>query len=365
MLKKVIALLLCFSAFSPPAYAISAEAESSIVICADTNQILYAENHHKKLGMASTTKIMTAICALEHGNSTDTVNVSMNASRQEGSSIYLKAGDKLTLEDLLYGLMLNSGNDAAMAIAEHISGSCDNFVALMNEKALELGCKNTHFENPSGLPVPDHYSTAYDMAIIMSYAIKNDAFLKISGTKEHKIETEDSATYLRNHNKLLWQYPYAISGKTGYTKACGRCFVSCAKKDDTTLVCVTLNDPDDWRDHQNLLDFGFEKVKMTSIIDKNEILCTRKIRGVRLNILSGTDISIPLKDGKKHRLSCKIKLDESINGEIRYGTHLGTGDIYLGKNYVGSIDLISGQSISSKKQNIFDTFGLIFNHSLL
>lgn len=366
MLKKLITFIIFFSMIQMPCEAFFVSGKSSIVICADTNQVLYGENQHKKMPMASTTKIMTAIVALEHGNTTDMVTVSENASRQEGSSVYLRPGDKVSLSDLLYALMLNSGNDAAMAIAEHISKTSEDFVLLMNEKATELGCRNTHFKNPSGLPDDDHYSTAYDMAIIMSYSIKNDEFAKIVATKEHQIQTADSITYLRNHNKLLWQYPTCIGGKTGFTKVAGRCFVSCAKKDGVSLVAVTLDAPDDWNDHKSLLDFGFEKAEMTPIVSQNDILCTRKIRGVRLNILSGDDVSIPLKNGRKRNVSIKVNLDETINGEIHYGTRLGIGEIYVGNFLSGTVELISGQSIQRGKQNAFsDTFGSVFRNILL
>ncbi len=366
MLKKLITFIICFSIIQLPCEAFSVSAGSSVVICADTNQVLYGENYHKKMGIASTTKIMTAIVALEHGNTTDMVTISQNAAIQEGSSVYLKAGDKVTLSDLLYALMLNSGNDAAMAIAEHIAKTPEDFAILMNEKAIELGCHDTNFKNPSGLPDDEHYSTAYDMALIMSYAIKNDEFTKITGTKEHQIKTESGVTYLKNHNKLLWQYPACIGGKTGFTKTAGRCFVSCAKKDGVTLVCVTLDAPDDWNDHKNLLDFGFEKVKVTPILSENEILCTRRIRGTRLNILAGEDISIPLKNGRKHHIAIKVNLDEIINGDINYGMHLGYGEIYVANHLVGTVSLISGQSIQSAKQNAFsDTFGSIFRNVLL
>lgn len=316
--------------------------------------------------MASTTKIMTAIIALENGNITDTVTISANASGQEGSSVYLKPGEKVTLSDLLYGLMLNSGNDAAMAIAEHIAKTPEAFADLMNEKAFELGCHNTHFKNPSGLPDDDHYSTAYDMALIMSYAMKNEDFAQIVNTKEHQIQTTDSVTYLRNHNKLLWQYPACTGGKTGFTKSAGRCFVSSAKKDGVTLVCVTLDAPDDWKDHKNLLDFGFEKAEMTPILSQNEILCTRRIRGVRLNILAGTGFSVPLKDGRKHRITIKLNFEETINGDINYGTLLGYGQIYAGDFQIGTVELISGQSIHSARKNALSgTFDNVFKNVLL
>ncbi len=366
MLKKLITFIICFSLIQVPCNAFYVSGDASIVICADTNQVLYGENQHKKMGMASTTKIMTAVIALELGNTTDIVTISQNAARQEGSSVYLKPGDKVSLNDLLYGLMLNSGNDAAMAIAEHISNTPENFVLLMNEKAAELGCHDTHFNNPSGLPDDEHYSTAYDMALIMSYAMKNDEFAKIVGTKEYQIKTADSVTYLRNHNKLLWQYPDCIGGKTGFTKLSGRCFVSCAKRDGVELICVTLDAPDDWNDHKNLLNFGFDKAEMTPILAQNEILCTRRIRGVRLNILAGDDVYIPLKNGRKHRISIKVNLDETINDEINYGTHLGTGEIYVGEFLSGTVELISGQSIQGAKENAFSgTFGNVFRNVLL
>jgi len=366
MLKKLIAFIIFFSVIHTPCQAFFVSGKSSIVICADTNQILYGENQHKKMGMASTTKIMTAIIALEHGNTTDMVTISQNAANQEGSSVYLKPNDIVSLSDLLYALMLNSGNDAAMAISEHIAKKPEDFAVLMNEKAFELGCRNTNFKNPSGLPEDGHYSTAYDMALIMSYAMKNDEFAKIVGTKEHQIMTADGVTYLRNHNKLLWQYPYCTGGKTGFTKAAGRCFVSSAKKNGVTLVCVTLDAPDDWNDHKTLLEHGFEKAEMTPILSQNEILCTRKIRGVRLNILAGNDLTIPLKNGRKRHITIKVNLDETINDEINYGTLLGTGDIYVGNFLAGTVDLISGQSIEGIKENAFsDTFGNVFKNVLL
>ncbi len=357
MLKKIIAFIVCLSLFPISAYALSLSSESSIVICADTNQVLFGEDIHKKMGMASTTKIMTAILALEYGNTSDIVSVSRNASLQEGSSIYLKAGDKISLNHLLYGLMLNSGNDAAMTIAEHISKTEENFVSLMNKKAKELGLRNTHFENPSGLPHKNHFSTAYDMAILMSYALKNEEFSEIVATKEYKIESETSVTHLRNHNKLLWKYPLATGGKTGFTKSCGRCFVSSAKKDGATLVAVTLNAPDDWNDHMKLLDYGFEKVEMTEIIERNQILCTRKIGNSRINILASAPVFLPLKNGKKHPVTCKIRIDGTLPKNISFGTPLGYGDIYVDGFCWGSFELISGQDLSAKKPVAFgDSF---------
>lgn len=353
MLKKIIAFIICFSLIPITCFALPLSSESSIVICADTNQVLFGQDIHKKMGMASTTKIMTAILALEYGDISDTVSISQNASLQEGSSIYLKSGDKISLHHLLYGLMLNSGNDAAMAIAEHISKSEEDFVVLMNKKAKELKLHNTQFSNSSGLPDKDHYSTAYDMATLMSYALQNEAFAEIVATKEYKIESESSVTHLRNHNKLLWKYPFATGGKTGFTKACGRCFVSSANKDGVTLIAVTLNAPDDWNDHIKLLDYGFDKTEMTEIIEKNQILCTRKIGDSRTNVLAASPVFLPLKNGKKHPVTCKICLNRNLPNNIKFGTSLGYGDIYVDGFFCGRVELISGQGINSEQ---FTTF---------
>lgn len=353
MIKKIMAFIICLSLFPVPCSAFTVSSNACIVICADTNQVLFGESIHEKLGMASTTKIMTAIIALEKGDPDDTVTVSQNAANQEGSSVYLKAGEKVKLSDLLYALMLNSGNDAAVAIAEHISKTEDKFVAEMNKKAKKLKLKNTHFENPCGLPDKEHYSTAYDMAVLMSYAIKNKEFMRIVGTKDHRFETDSSVTHLKNHNKLLWKYPFSTGGKTGFTKSSGRCLVSSAAKNGINLVTVTLNAPDDWNDHMKLLDFGFKKVEMTVVCEKNQILKTHKIGDSKINILSKDSFSLPLENGRKYPVTCKIKLFDIGGMDIRFGTHIGYGEIFVDGFYTGSVRLISGQDITKHPINSY------------
>ncbi len=353
MLKKIIGLVFVLFAVPSSVFALNLSAESTVLISADTRQILYNDNAFLKMGMASTTKIMTALVALENASVDKIITVSQNAQNQEGSSIYLRTGDELPLIELLYGLMLNSGNDAAVAIAEGIGESCDNFVQMMNEKASELGCRNTNFKNPNGLSDPEHYSCAYDLALIMAYAMENETFAKIVSTKEYQIQNKDSVTYLRNHNKLLWQTNTCIGGKTGFTKADGRCLVSCAEKDGKRIVVATLNDRNDWNDHKSLFDYGFEKLKNVEIIKENEILCTKSIRSVKVNILSGEKVVVPLKNGKKRNLSCRINLDETINGEINYGTHIGYADIFVGDYKICSIPIKSGQAVKKEPSKIF------------
>ncbi len=220
---------------------------------ATDNEIIYGYNENTKMAPASITKIITAITAIEMGNLSSTVTVDKKSSMTEGSSIYLKAGENLTLEQLLYGLMLNSGNDAANAAATYFG--YDNFVNEMNEVAKWAGASDSSFENPSGLDGENHYVTALDMARIASYALKNEAFSKIVSTKTAVIKSESgNERYLKNHNKLLWESDDYIGVKTGFTKKAGRTLVSAVEKNNKTYICVTLKAPDDWNDHRKIYE---------------------------------------------------------------------------------------------------------------
>lgn len=231
-------------------------ATNAVLINEKTGEILFEQKAHEKQKIASITKIMTAIIAIESGKMNDTVKISKQAVYTEGSSIYLKQGQKVLLKDLVYGLMLRSGNDAAVAISEHVGGSVEGFVYLMNEKARWIGMTNTHFENPSGLDGKEHYSTAYDMALLMQYAMGNKVFEKITKTEMYKSDSWDYAW--KNKNKLLTTYyEYCTGGKTGFTKSAGRTLVSAASKDGIDLIAVTLRDPNDWVDHINLYEWSF------------------------------------------------------------------------------------------------------------
>ena len=244
----VISLLVIFASHL---HGFSYSAKAVCLLDAKSFEMVYGYNEHIRMRPASITKIVTAITALELGSPYDIVTVDKRAAGTEGSSIYLKAGEKISLEQLLYGLMLHSGNDAANAIAYHFG--YDEFVEHMNEFASRVGANDAHFENPSGLDGEDHLVTAYDMAIIMANAMKNPVFRKIAGTKTIRIVSEDGTErYLKNHNKLLWQYENTIGGKTGFTKKAGRTLVSCATDGENTYICVTLNAPDDWNDHISL-----------------------------------------------------------------------------------------------------------------
>lgn len=240
-------------------------AEQAVLMDQETGVILYEKNTDKPQLIASITKVMTAIIAIEHGELTDRIKVSREAVLAEGSSIYLIEDEWMTLEDLLYGLMLRSGNDAAIAIAEHIGGSVEGFVYLMNEKVKWLGLDQTNFENPHGLDTENHHSTANDIASLMRYAMGNHIFAQINQTVSYQSVTR---TYQWiNKNKLLTNYyPHTVGGKTGYTKAAGRTLVTVAEKDDRQLIAVTINDPNDWFDHIRLYEWGFEQTDSLDLV---------------------------------------------------------------------------------------------------
>ena len=276
----VTVVLLCVQLILSPATAINSadsvvcrvSAEAAILIDAESGNILYSKNADRVMPMASTTKIMTALVALEAMNTDVTVEIPAEAVGIEGSSIYLCEGEKLTFEDLLYAMMLESANDAAAAIAIATAGDIDGFAKMMNVKATELGLENTHFTNPHGLDDPEHYTTAHELAIIAAEAMKNETFRKIVSTRKRTIPLNDGegARVLTNHNKMLASYDGAIGIKTGYTKKSGRCLVSAAERDGVRLIAVTLNAPNDWQDHHTMLDMGFDCYESVTLCDDGE-----------------------------------------------------------------------------------------------
>ena len=235
----------------------SVSARSAVLADADSGRVLFAKNADEKLPMASTTKIMTALVALEHADPSITVSVDARAVGIEGSSAYLFAGERLTLYDLIYCLMLASANDAAAAIAYAVAGGIPEFAELMNEKAKKLGLFSTRFETPHGLDSEGHYTTARDLCALTAHALKNKDFAKIVACNAKTVESDVQKHSLFNHNRLLRSYEGCIGVKTGYTKVSGRCLVSAAERNGLTLICVTLGAPDDWNDHRALLDYGF------------------------------------------------------------------------------------------------------------
>ncbi len=280
-----VVVFLCFPvfAFSAPG---NLSARSAVLINADTLEVVYALNEREKRGMASTTKIMTSLLAIESKKLSSVFSVPKEAVLVEGTSIGLRAGDKISLLSLVYGMLLESGNDAANAAAFAVSGGITKFLKLMNERAEELGMTDTSFENPSGLTSDNHYSTAYDMALLAAAALKNPVFLKICSEKSYRASygNPESVHVFSNHNKLLSSYEGAVGVKTGFTKKSGRCLVSAAKRNGVTLVAVTLNAYDDWNDHKKMLDYGFEVIKAYDFSAKTE--------GIKIPVIGSSKKSV-------------------------------------------------------------------------
>ena len=265
-MKKTVCVFLiffCVCAALPGVFAAgpSNSAVSAVLIDADNGTVLYEDNADEQMLIASTTKILTALVVLENCGSDESVRIKKEYTNVEGSSMYLQEGDELTVRELLYGLLLASGNDAAVALACYAGGSAGGFASMMNERAFQIGCRDSSFKNPHGLDEDGHYSTARDLAHITEAAMENKLFCEIVSTKSVTIK---GRTY-RNHNKLLWNYEGALGVKTGYTKSAGRSLVSSAERNGLRLICVTLNDPDDWTDHENLYNWAFSEYKRVTV----------------------------------------------------------------------------------------------------
>jgi len=346
--KLSLLVLICFI-ISINAYAISAQ--SFVLMDASSGRILTEQNAHIKRGMASTTKIMTAIVAIENGNPDSVVTVSKNAAYVEGSSMWLKEGEKITLESLLYGLMLNSGNDAATAIAEHIGGTIENFAVMMNNKAKELGLKNTSFANPHGLDNENHYTTAYELGVITCYALNNEFFNEIVNTKRKTIEgLENGLTRtLKNHNKMLTLYDSADGVKTGFTKKCGRCLVSSATQDGLRLIAVTLNAPDDWNDHIQMFNFGFSKYQVDLLLNKDSYIKTIDVSGGTSDYVQTyitKSLSIAVTGNEKPVIVYNVP--ETLNAPVYARQKVGTVHIELGGKEYLKADVIAKNGVCKR-----------------
>lgn len=367
-MKKLLSLLIIFAIISIPVSASpDVSAQSAILIEKNSGRILYSKSADLRLPIASTTKIMTALCALEYCDINMTVTISDTASGVEGSSMYLETGEKMTIKELLYGLMLSSGNDAAVAISE--ATECD-FIQLMNETADKIGAKNTHFTNPNGLPDDEHYSTCSDMARITAYAMQNPDFCEIVCTKSYRIEGGGKAypRVLVNHNKLLNAYEGCIGVKTGFTKAAGRCLVSAAERDGMTLICVTLNAPNDWNDHKSMFDYGFSNYKYKAIVQKDTPITEISIENADsgpVSVFPEKDLYYPLKDGESFTI--EYNLYDTISAPVKANSDVGKLSLIIKQSPSAlfaeeDISLIVKSDIN--RLSIFHDFGSRFMETL-
>lgn len=353
-MKKALFMLFFLLSVSCVSSKVSAQvnvsAHSAVVIDCESGRVLFENNAYETRPMASTTKIMTAIIALERLDLKEFVKVSASAANTEGSSIWLSPGESMSVEDLLYALMLASGNDAAAALAEHISGSESAFALLMNQKAKSIGANNTNFVNPHGLPDDNHYTTAYDLALISAYAMKNTTFREIVSTKNKTISWEGSQwdRSLKNHNKLLSRYEYATGIKTGFTKKAGRCLVSSAEKDGRVNICVTLNAPDDWNDHIALHNHCFENYRAEVVCSKGDlagVFTNNEVECDDVALLYGADFVAAVKDGE----SIETKKVFNVKYPVLKSQVVGRLDIYLNNERIGFVDLISANDAKEKE----------------
>lgn len=298
----LLSLALIFAVKIPARAELAVSAKAAILMHADSGRVLYEKNADEHMLIASTTKIMTAIVVLEHCDLDDLVEVDSRSAGIEGSSMYLKAGESYTVEDLLYGLLLVSGNDAASALALHVADSMEEFAELMNAKAAELGMTESSFKNAHGLDEEGHYSTARDMAKLAAYCMGNEDFARIAGTVSHTVGEQT----LVNHNRLLREYDGCLGLKTGYTMAAGRTLVTCAERDGARYVCVTLNDPDDWDDHKALYDWAFANYSFAEVIPAG--------LSYEVPLISGAEMTAPAEtEGSAYAL---IKNGESFDMEL-------------------------------------------------
>lgn len=310
------ALCLCSFSYTPYVEALNLRCVSCVLIDQYSGRILYGKNSDKILAMASTTKIVTALVAIEKGNLNDTTIISKKAASVRGSSAGLKEGEKITLEELLYGLMLRSGNDAAIVIAEMLGGTVQGFVKLMNDKALELGAYNTSFVTPHGLDASDHYTTAQDLAKLTAYAMNNETFAQIVSTKEidHGYTGKFNRSY-KNINKFLYRIDNSDGVKTGFTGNAGKCLVASVKHPYGRYICVVLNSSDRWQDAETLMNYANKTYSFIKLYKKGELtkkICVYGEQSSYIQVRINNDIYLPVKENEKEAVKVKIYVPSVI-----------------------------------------------------
>ena len=354
--KKTLLYLLILSTFLISMMAllasadtgINSKAKSSALYNPNTKSFLYQNNGDLRLPMASTTKIVTALIAIETLDMNEIILVPNEAVGVEGSSLYLKEGDMLTVRDLIYGVLLQSANDAATVLALRISDNISDFADLMTQRAENAGAVNTHFENPHGLDSDQHYTTARDLSLICAEALCNDAFLEIASTHKYTFKLGEETRTIVNHNKLLTMYDGCIGVKTGYTKKSGRCLVSAAEKDGVRLIAVTLSDPNDWNDHIEMLDYGFdqlEQVDLSKIVVMPSAIPTVSSDGVTLGLALKKNNIVKF---KADDLRYNIDIPNYIASDVKCGDKVGELTLKIGEN-TEKIDIIATNDVKIKR----------------
>lgn len=343
MIAAAVAALLILLPVAP-AQAAEVSASCAILMDGDTGTVLYEKNAHEPRLIASITKLMTALVVLESGHDLkEEITVPADWTGVEGSSIYLRPGEQVTLETLLYGMLLQSGNDAATLAALVCAGSVEAFAENMNAKAAELGMKDSHFTNPTGLNEEGHYSTAYDMALLARACLQNDTLAEIAATRSVAL----AGRVFTNHNKLLWRYEGCVGLKTGYTEKAGRTLVSAAERDGMTLICVTLNDPNDWADHTALFDQGFAGYESRLLAEAGETLCRLPVSGGLTSfcaVAAGEDARLCVAKGEE--VERELVLDQTaLTAPVAQGTVLGEAVYRVNGEEKLRIPLVAGTDV--------------------
>ncbi|MBO5312758.1 MAG: D-alanyl-D-alanine carboxypeptidase [Clostridia bacterium] len=362
-MRRNLFLALFFAILFTLAYSVNAielSAKGAVLLEADSGDIVFGKNENERLPMASTTKIMTALVVLERVSLDTVVTIQPFMTGIEGSSIYLHEGEELTVEELLYALMLESANDASVALAYTVADSIEEFADLMNKRAVQLGLTDTHFSNPHGLDDKEHYTTAYELAVITREAMKNPKFEEIVSTykKTIPLNNGEGARVLVNHNRLLRSYEGAIGVKTGFTKRCGRCLVSCAVLDGVKMICVTLNAPNDWSDHASMLDLGFSQYRCIKLADKNDYnIRFDAINGVTGSFIASNrdSLSVTIKNDDNN-ISAKLESSRIFFAPIKKGDLVAKIVFYNGERELASLPLYACESIDGikYKKSIFE-----------
>lgn len=362
MIKRIPGLLLLVMLFllfaAKPVWAAAEPAiigEAGVLMNYKNGQLLYEKNPHSRVYPASTTKILTAVVVMENASLNEMVVIPPEACNIEGSATGLQPGEVISLEDLIYALLLNSGNDTALALAIHVGGSTENFVRMMNKKAFELRAVNSHFNNPNGLPDPDHYSTAFDLALITRYAMQKPEFRKIVSTKVQIIHRDypDAQTYLENHNRLLWTYEGAIGVKTGYTDEARQCLVSAADRNGRELIAVVMKSEgmNIWYDTKALLDYGFNQYVSVSLVEAGKFVGQVPVKfGVSdsVPIQTGWSAVYDFPSGQIPEITQEIVINENITAPVQAGEKLGQLIFKSGDLELGGVDLVAQQEVKRK-----------------
>jgi D-alanyl-D-alanine carboxypeptidase (penicillin-binding protein 5/6) len=331
------------AAYSPPVAA-----ESAVLMDVGSGQVLYQKNAFQRRPPASTTKILTALLALEGGDLGQVVTISKTAASTGESSIYLQAGENLTLEELIYGALLKSGNDSCVAIAEQIAGTEANFVQLMNEKAKQMGAMDSHFVNCNGLPAEGHYSTAYDLAKLTCYALQNPVFNTVVSTREKVIRGPGWQRHLQNTNQLLDTYTFADGVKTGTTNAAGPCLVASATRDNRRLVSVVLHSANRYGDSKSLLEYGFNNFSNNKVLTAGQVIGDIPVCdgfSPAVQAVSKGDLTVVIPNGRTDLIEKKIYLVDGLTAPVKKEQKIGRVDLYMDKVYIASTDLIASESI--------------------